>query len=347
MSRPNDCYVRSDGVALSRGFLPRRRLGGVNWNEEIHLLRLLFAVVASVAIAVRRSLVFAQHGGHGGGGGFHSGGRRVSRRRRVLRWRWPLCLRWRRTLHGGYHGGGYGWHGGYNGWRGGYWGYPVYGYGWGLGIGFSWGPYWPTYPYAYGYGSWWGAPYILSLCLSLLSSFWLPYPYSLQRQQQRFPASFWIELLRQLPDETLEPSRTGEFPNTNSMVINVAASSRPLPNYIPMQLRARRHYRLAFTMQELPPVRREVQNVILALRAMPPDARQRQIDSGRYSNFSPEEINLLLPAPPSNNLVRATRGTLMSAPKGGGSRLPRTTTALGNKADGRCQWPTKSTQVQM
>jgi hypothetical protein len=45
--------------------------------------------------------------------------------------------------------------------------------------------------------------------------------------------------------------------------------------------------------QPLPDVRRPVQNVIRAFRAMPPEARQRQIDSGRYSNFSAEERELL------------------------------------------------------
>jgi hypothetical protein len=36
-----------------------------------------------------------------------------------------------------------------------------------------------------------------------------------------------------------------------------------------------------------------VENVIRALRGMPPDARQRQLESGRYGNLSPEELNLV------------------------------------------------------
>jgi hypothetical protein len=40
-------------------------------------------------------------------------------------------------------------------------------------------------------------------------------------------------------------------------------------------------------------MRLEVQNVIRALRAMPPQARQQQIDSGRYSNLSPQEMKLV------------------------------------------------------
>jgi hypothetical protein len=76
-------------------------------------------------------------------------------------------------------------------------------------------------------------------------------------------------------------------------VINIAASTRTASTYKTDAAIGAAHYRLAFTMQEIPPARKEVQNVILALRAMPPDARQRQIDSGRYRSFSPEEIDLL------------------------------------------------------
>jgi hypothetical protein len=76
-------------------------------------------------------------------------------------------------------------------------------------------------------------------------------------------------------------------------VINVAASTRTAPTYKSVADTGAAPYRLTFTMEELPPARKEVQNVILALRAMPPDARQRQIDSGRYRSFSPEEMDLL------------------------------------------------------
>ena len=44
------------------------------------------------------------------------------------------------------------------------------------------------------------------------------------------------------------------------------------------------------TQPQRPPLRPEVQNVIRALRAMPPAARQRQLDSGRYSNLTPAEL---------------------------------------------------------
>jgi hypothetical protein len=40
-------------------------------------------------------------------------------------------------------------------------------------------------------------------------------------------------------------------------------------------------------------MRPEVQNTIRALRAMPPNARQPQIDSGRYSNLTPRELKIV------------------------------------------------------
>jgi len=40
-------------------------------------------------------------------------------------------------------------------------------------------------------------------------------------------------------------------------------------------------------------MRPEVQNVIRALRGMPPEARLRAINSGQYSGFSPQELKLV------------------------------------------------------
>jgi hypothetical protein len=41
------------------------------------------------------------------------------------------------------------------------------------------------------------------------------------------------------------------------------------------------------------PLRPEVLNAMRQLREMPPFAREREIDTGRYSHFSPEERELL------------------------------------------------------
>jgi hypothetical protein len=41
---------------------------------------------------------------------------------------------------------------------------------------------------------------------------------------------------------------------------------------------------------EVRSARPEVENVIRALRAMPPQAGQRQLESGRYNDLSPAEL---------------------------------------------------------
>jgi hypothetical protein len=46
------------------------------------------------------------------------------------------------------------------------------------------------------------------------------------------------------------------------------------------------------TTKQLAALRPQARNVMRALLAMPPEARQRQVESGRYSNFSPEEQEL-------------------------------------------------------
>jgi hypothetical protein len=47
------------------------------------------------------------------------------------------------------------------------------------------------------------------------------------------------------------------------------------------------------TPQADTPLRPEMQKALQRLREMPPYARQREIDFGRYSNFSAEERELL------------------------------------------------------
>ena len=65
----------------------------------------------------------------------------------------------------------------------------------------------------------------------------------------------------------------------------------------------------------LPPERRQaVKNAIETLRAMPPAARQREIDSGRFSQFSPQERDILngasrLPLSPSTPLSETPQNT--------------------------------------
>jgi hypothetical protein len=53
-------------------------------------------------------------------------------------------------------------------------------------------------------------------------------------------------------------------------------------------------YTSATAKAQFDQLRPEVQNVIRALRAMPPDARLREIASGRYRNLSPQELEAVI-----------------------------------------------------
>jgi hypothetical protein len=77
------------------------------------------------------------------------------------------------------------------------------------------------------------------------------------------------------------------------VTIRNASYTAPAPGYATHATAgAVSSYRPTSTSRELP-LRPEVQNVIRALRAMPPAARQRQIDSGRYSNLTPKELDIV------------------------------------------------------
>lgn len=73
-----------------------------------------------------------------------------------------------------------------------------------------------------------------------------------------------------------------------------------------------------------PDRRQAVRNAIESLRAMPPAAREREIDSGRFSQFSPQERQILsgasrLPLAPAEN-----EGTQPAPPNSGQQRyIPR------------------------
>ena len=60
-------------------------------------------------------------------------------------------------------------------------------------------------------------------------------------------------------------------------------------------LRTQQARQIHSQMQQLPPERRQaVQNAVKALRGMPPEARQREIDSDSYKKqFSPQERDVL------------------------------------------------------
>jgi hypothetical protein len=270
------------------------------------LLRALVVAAVSVALAGTPELSFAQRGGfhggggggfHGGGGGFHSGGGFGGGGG---------------SFHGGggsgnfhgsggfggYHGSGYGGfhsHSGsygyrHYGYRGGsfyaYGGYPFY-----FGINFGFWPYWGGYPYWYGYGPGWG-PYGYS-------SYYGPYsPYDApDRDHRDDPCS--PDYRR--PDNGCTDNSPGmSRPNGESLPSkpskDIGPETSPERNYVTTNFA---EYRPVQPASGLRPV---VRNAINALRAMPPAARERQVNSGRYNDFSPQERELLNSASQSLSL---------------------------------------------
>jgi hypothetical protein len=261
------------------------------------LLKTVLTLAISLVLCATPQGAFAQHGGHGGFGGFHGGGFG--------------------GLHGGgvagFHGGSYGgfYHGGYGfgygphfgGYYGGWWGgSPWYGVGIGFGIGFGFGAYWGGYPYYaygpgwYGYGPGWGG-----------------YPY--YYPSQPYPASPCNYSDYRCPDEPPNAAPQGN-PSPNGQTPSAKPSSSPAvessPDYrvssssaednrITAQAQAAPAssgnttytYAEFKTIEPSSEMRPEVRNVVQALRAMPPDVRERQINSGRYASFSPQEKELL------------------------------------------------------
>jgi len=82
-------------------------------------------------------------------------------------------------------------------------------------------------------------------------------------------------------------------PSSNSLTLREATYRPPASYRTASATTSAVSYRPAAAVRQLPPMRPEVQNVIRALRGMPPQARQRAIDSGRYSSFSPQEMKLV------------------------------------------------------
>jgi hypothetical protein len=229
--------------------------------KKSSLLRVLCILATSVVLICEPESSFAAGGHGGGGGGFHGGG------------------------FGGYHAGwgGAGWHGGWGGygWRG--WGYPGWGHGWGwgwgvgVGFGWGWGSYWAGYPYAYGY------PYYYP--------YYPYYPYYGPNAYAPANPDRYNGANRDPRDHSLQqkPSYTGpeRSPGTNDKIPTMTLASHKAAE----DAGSAKYWLSNYRQGTVP--RQEVRNVIQALRAMPPEARRRQIESGRYRNFSPEEQELL------------------------------------------------------
>ena len=292
------------------------------------LFRLVFVLVAMIALGWLPQPVLAQRGGHGGGGGgFHGGG----------------------GGGGGFHGGGGGggFHGGggfyagvhsgyggghyYSGYRGGYygaggyyggrggygWGYGRggrywgrgYGYGWGWGFGFGW-PYWGWgYPYGY-YNPCYYAPDPYYSYPSY------PYPDPSNGDDDPPPTD---PNTRSQPNQKVpikswgSPSPGEDVANANYATSNVAALAprRPVVSVdrigvTPSSYRAARSTPDRSTAEWATPqadaaLRPEMRKALQRLREMPPFAREREIETGRYRQFSSEEKQILrsgaLPSP--------------------------------------------------
>jgi len=283
------------------------RLGG---------LRILVLIVLALALLAIPQSASAQRGGHGGGGGFHGGGAFHSG-----------------GNFGGFHGGAGGFHGsgfgavhsgGYYGFHGhgfyGYHGHSYYGfgypgYGFGFGFGFGFGPYW-GYPYYYGYG-----PYAYYYPYG--SYYYPPYYYPNGRDDPRndpdqrnnrdgcdyrdednHPCKSNNENTPPKPSSTVpESSPEHNYVTTNPKgngpafsLADYLSSASTGPAAVNAPVATNRQF-IDSTASQLPSgLRPAVRNVIRALRAMPPDARQRQLNSGRYHNLSPQELEFVVKA---------------------------------------------------
>jgi hypothetical protein len=297
--------------------------------NRAYVLRISSLLALAVALAATPKLSFAQHGGHGGGGfhgggfsghgggfgGFHGGGFHGG------------GGGFHGGSFGGFHHGGFngfhnrgfgGFHGGsgFNGFRGGRgfrgfygnrfyggFGYPWYGYG--LSAGFGFWPYW-DYPYSYGYSPWWYAPY----------PYYYPYsgydpddsydgPNGRCRPDYRYPNSRCDDSDDSRPHRDYGPSRPtntiprDDYPDRNYTTSNYEDYRRLEPVVAAARTATKSgNYQFAYDMgRQLPSAARPaVRNAVQALRAMPPEARERQLNSHRYASFSPQERELLTQA---------------------------------------------------
>ena len=286
-------------------------------------LAVLGGFVAFVALCGLSQPAFAQRGGHGGGGGFHGGGGGFHGGGGGFdgggAFHGGGTFRGGGSFFGGRGGfgggrgsfvgrGGFGGRGGFRGrgfdgrgrfrgrggcgWRGGYWGYP-----WGWGFGFDYG--WP-----YGWG--WGYPYYGY-------SWWPPYSYDYPYYPPSYPPPDYSYPDNGYGDTPPADSRPSPRPNANGPArpwrppvpggtsgpndVNpgVPADEPSVPFRSDAVMTASASdYRVAHTsLHQDPPLRPELQNAMRTLREMPPFARQREIETGRYSHFSPAEREFL------------------------------------------------------
>jgi hypothetical protein len=264
-------------------------------------LKLVAAIAVLIALCAAPQATFAQRGGfHGGGGGFHGGG------------------------GGGFHGGGFGggfhggggsgFHGGgfrggnFGGFRGGFGGFHngfgrggfrgfrgdrfFFGGGspWFFGFDFGFAPYWYGYPYAYGYGPW--GPYAYSYPYG-------DYDYYDYRYDPPDPG-YTPDYRHERPSNRDDRSPRNSNPNGQTPPAKpsngAGQQSSTDPTFLLVKYTAGSgaNHQLADSAAQLPSgLSAPVRNAIVLLRAMPPEARERWLNSGRYDNLSARERELL------------------------------------------------------
>ncbi len=295
------------------------------------LFRAAIVFVAVIALGWLPQSALAQRGGggHGGGGGFHGGGGGFHGavgggfRGGGGFYGGGGSAYGGGRAHGGYRGGGYyggrGYYGGY-GWGRGYgYGYGYGGWGWGWGFGYGW-PYWGYgwgYPYSYYYSPGYYAPYsYYSYPYYGPSDYPSGYPDPNNGSDDPPPAD---PNARPLPNQngparSWRPPVPGGATNPNHTNSNVAAAVPSGPVQSVDRMSATGGYRAPgstpahFTAgrastervsaeqaaaQANAPLRPEVQKALQRLREMPPFAREREIETGSYRQFSPEEKQIL------------------------------------------------------
>lgn len=255
------------------------------------------------------------HGGgyHGGGGGYHGGGWGGYHGGGGYGYRGAYGYRGGYGYRTGYgYRGGYGWggyRGGYGyGWRGGWGGWGCCGWGFGLSFNFGW-PYWgysnyayapyyypyygyPTYPYPYYYAPI-AAPqaYAQPVPNNQTSG---AYQYGVPEEPTNNPASQSAPASNQLNSSQLnmyDANYVARPPAARTAsTVSSATSYRPPAASGSSAVIRDASYGTIPNTREVRSARPEVENVIRALRAMPPQAGQRQLESGRYSNLSPAEL---------------------------------------------------------
>lgn len=266
------------------------------------LLRVFPSLVVSLLLLAAPVCFAGPHGGggfHGGGGGFHGGGgggyHGASAAGAYHGGGWGGGYHGGGYYGGGYHGGSYygrGYYRGY-GWGGG-WGYP----GWGFGIGVSfgwggyggWGGYWPAYPYSYPY---YGYAPPCSAYYPCYPYYSYPSPYYSPVSNPPVAPAAYVNTARAAQPAPAQYSAP-EYqtvpmpPRSNAVTVMNVSYRRGASSYSTASYSPPKH-----TSPQVSEQRPAVQNVIRALRAMPPAARERQLVSGRYNDFSPQEMRFV------------------------------------------------------